>query len=64
MELKCCVCKRVMRKWHYIGKEVCFATYISDNLDLRKITFPQPFCKKCSKAFQEWLRERNVFMQK
>ena len=60
--MKCCVCKRIMRKFHFTGKALLFPTFINDDLDLEHIEFPQPFCKKCKKAFKEWLVERNIFM--
>ena len=61
--MKCCVCKRQMRKFHYNGRVVCFATYINDNLDCGRIEFPQPFCKRCHKEFKIWLEEQNIVVQ-
>lgn len=64
MKLKCCICKRVMRKLHFDGRCIRFPTYTSDDLDLEWIEFPQPLCKRCAKEFKKWLEDQNIVLQK
>lgn len=66
--MKCCVCRRVMRKMHYPGKFVCFSVFVKDIFDsgheVANIEFPQPFCKRCVKSFNNWLKDESTEIKK
>lgn len=62
--MKCCVCKRTMRKLHFCGCKIVWPTFINDELDMGEIIFPQALCKKCYKSFDKWLFDRNIFINK